>query len=101
MPGLLLSFAYDDAGRLCGVTREDDEESTRDRLLAALIGGPRSAGDLADELLEDDDEPPTPDRRERTLERLKKALQRMRREGWVVKDGTTRNVVWRLAERPR
>jgi len=101
VPGLLLSFAYDDAGRLCGVTREDDEESTRDRLLAALIGGPRSAGDLADELLEDDDEPPTPDRRERTLERLKKALQRMRREGWVVKDGTTRNVVWRLAERPR
>ena len=101
VPGLLLSFEYDADGRLCGVTREDDEESTRDRLLAALIGGPRSAGDLADELLEDDDEPPTPDRRERTLERLKKALQRMRREGWVVKEGTTRNVVWRLAERPR
>jgi YD repeat-containing protein len=101
VPGILLAFDYDADGRLCGVTREDDEESTRDRLLAALVGGPRSAGDLADELLEDDDEPPTPDRRERTLERLKKALQRMRREGWVLKDGTTRNVVWRLAERPR
>lgn len=101
VPGLLLSFEYDADGRLCGVTREDDEESTRDRLLAALVGGPRSAGDLADDLLEDDDEPPTPDRRERTLERLKKALQRMKKDGWVVKDGTTRNVVWRLAERPR
>ena len=101
VPGLLLTFAYDEAGRLCGVTREDDEESTRDRLLAALVGGPRSAGDLADELLEDDDEPPTLDRRDRTLERLKKALARMRREGWVTREGTPPRVVWRLAERPR
>jgi hypothetical protein len=99
VPGVLLSFAYDETGRLCGVTREDDEESTRDRLLAALISAPRSAGDLADELLEDDEDPPGPDRRERTVERVKKALARMAREGWVTREGRSPHIVWRLAEK--
>jgi hypothetical protein len=97
LPGILLRFEWSEDNRLVGVTREDDETSTRDWLLGALAGGPRDVGELVDELLEEDEEPPTIERRERTTERLKKALARMKKEGWVTKEGKTRNVRWSLA----
>ena len=101
--GVLLTFEYGLDGRLCGVQRDDDEESTRDWILAALIAGPRTVSALADELLEDAEEPPSDDRRARVKQRLAQALLRMKREGWVSKDGTTGpGVRWhlRLEDRP-
>lgn len=97
VPGILLAFAYGTDSRLCGVTREDDEESTRDWILAALVHGPRTVGALAEELLEDAEEPPTDDRKARVKQRLGQALLRMKREGWVTKEGNTgASVRWHL-----
>ena len=104
IPGVLLTFAYALDGRPCAVTREDDEESTREWLLAALVRGPRSVADMAEELLEETDEHVTDDARQRVKERLSKALRRLSIDGTVVKEGaaTGRNVRWSLRwETPR
>lgn len=99
--GILLTFTYAPDGRPCGATREDDEESTRDWLLAALIRGPRSVADMADELAEKQEDHTTADALERIKERLGKALNRMAKDGAVVKDGDRgRTVKWSLKWTP-
>ena len=96
IPGLLLTFEYDDSGRLCGVTRADDEEVTRDWILAALVPGPRSVADLTEELLAETEDS-TPGASERIKERLSQALRRMRRDGWVIRNGVSGpRVTWSL-----
>src|SRR5262249_27981647 len=55
VPGVLLRFDYADDGRPSNVTREDDEQETRDWLFLALKNGPRSVSDMAEELLEDEE----------------------------------------------
>lgn len=102
IPGILLTFTYGDDGRLAGVTREDDEESTREWLLAALIRGPRTMADLAEEALEEADEP-APGELDRIKERLGSALRRMHKQGWVDRSGASGpRVAWslRLDKRP-
>ena len=96
--GVLLGFTYGDDGRPCSVTREDDEESTREWLLAALVRGARTVSDLADEIAEESDEHVTADGRDRLKERLGKALRRMANDGSVERDGpaTGRGVKWSL-----
>lgn len=98
LAGVLLTFGYGDDGRPCSVTREDDEESTRDWLLAALVRGPRSVSDLADEIAEESDDHVTADGRDRAKARLSKTLRRMARDGSVTRDGpaTGRGVKWSL-----
>lgn len=94
--GVLLTISYGEDGRPCAVTREDDEESTRDWILGALAHGPRAVADLADDLVGELDDPAAGDL-DRAKERLNKALRRMAREGWVSKEGTTgRGVRWSL-----
>ena len=97
VPGILLTVEYGEDGRPCAVTREDDEEQTRERLLYMLRSEPRSVSDMADELLEDE-EHVSAERRDRTKETLGRALRRMARDGSVVRDGPAggRNVRWRL-----
>jgi hypothetical protein len=96
IPGLLLTFEYDEAGRLCGVTREDDEEVTRDWVLAALVHGPRSVADLAEDLLAETDDG-SPGAAERIKERLSQALRRMKKDGWVLRNGVSGpRVTWDL-----
>ena len=87
IPGVLLTVAYGTDGRPCAVVRADDDESTRDWLLGALVSGPRSMGDLADEMLAELDNPDAgePDR---IRSRLGRMLRRMAGEGWVEKLGT-------------
>jgi hypothetical protein len=86
LPGFLLTFDYGDDSRLCGVTREDDEESTREWLLAALVHGPRGVAEMVDELLEPE-ENVTTDMRDKAKERLGRTLRRMARDGTVERDG--------------
>lgn len=98
IPGVLLTVDYGDDGRPCAVTRADDQESTRDWILAGLIGGPRSVSDMADEVLADTENPSLGEL-DRIKERLGQALNRMRREGWVDRLGQSgRGVQWRLRE---
>lgn len=96
IPGLLLTFEYDDVGRLCGVTREDDEEATRDWILAGLVHGPRSVPDMAEDLIAETEDS-TPGALERTKERLSQALRRMKKDGWVIRNGVSGpRVTWSL-----
>ena len=96
IPGILLTFAYGDDGRPSSVVRADDEESTRDWILAALVGGPRTVGELAEDLLAEIPDPSTGEV-DRIRERLGQALRRMAREGWVSKSGTYgKGVRWEL-----
>ena len=103
MPGLLLTFHYGEDHRLREVEREDDEESTRDWLLLALVRGPRSVAEMAEEMVEDSEKLSDVDL-DHAKERLRHALSRMAREGWVTKEGTTGpRVRWALRlreERP-
>lgn len=100
IPGVLLTVDYGDDGRPCGITRANDEESTRDWLLAALVGGPRSTSDMAEDMLAETENPPTGEV-DRIKERIGRALQRMRHEGWVERIGKGgRGTQWQLRERP-
>jgi hypothetical protein len=100
IPGVLLTFAYGDDGRPCSAERADDDESTRDWLLAGLVGGPHSVGDLADEMMAELDDPPAGEF-DRVRERIGRALTRMARDGWVEKVGTRgRGASWTLRIRP-
>jgi hypothetical protein len=97
IPGLLLTFRYGEDNRLCNALREDDEESTRDWLLLALVRGPRSVAAMAEELLEEAGDVATDDALGRVKQRLGQTLLRMKRDGSVTKEGTTgRGVTWRL-----
>jgi hypothetical protein len=100
IPGVLLTFTYSETGVLVGVERADDEESTRDWLLAALVHFPRAVADMAEEM-HDAMENPAPGEAERIKERLGRALRRMAHEGWVRKvEKSGRAGLWALAERP-
>jgi hypothetical protein len=99
LAGVLLTFSYGQDGRPFDVTREDDEQSTRDFLLEALRVGPRSVAEMADDLLEVvEDEPITEERRARAMERLRQGLRRLRIDGLADRDGpaTGRGVRWHL-----
>lgn len=100
IPGVLLTITYGDDGRPSAVDRTDDEETTRDALLAALVHGPRSIAELAEEAL-DETESAAPGELERIKERLRRALHRMAREGWVERLGPPggRGVRWALRVR--
>jgi hypothetical protein len=94
VPGLLLAFDFDADGRPCSVTRHDDEQDTRSWLLAALEDGPKTMAELA-ELAMAEEEYATAEMTERAKERLGTALNRMRREGLVTREGTSgRSVRW-------
>jgi hypothetical protein len=100
IPGILLTITYGDDGRPCAVTREDDEESTRDWILGALVHGPRSVADMAEDMLDETDQV-TAGELDRIKERLGRALRRMAREGWVERlGGAGRGARWALRERP-
>ena len=100
IPGILLSIEYADDGRPCAVERADDEESTRDWILAALVHGARSVPAMAEEVVAElDDEPPAGEL-DRTKAMLGRALNRMAREGWVERlGGKGRGASWQLRER--
>jgi hypothetical protein len=94
IPALLFEFEYDKLGCLCGVRCEDDETNTWNWLQAALMDGPRTVDDMADEMAEFDSE-----RLEvavpRAKERIRKTLGRKRRLGLVHKTGG-RGAPWAL-----
>lgn len=95
--GILLTVHYGADGRPCAVEREDDEETTREWILAALVRTPRTVPDLAEELLEESEEPASPDLVRRTEERLGRTLRRLAREGLAAKAGKDgRAVRWSL-----
>jgi hypothetical protein len=100
IPGVLLVVDYGDDGRPCGVTRSDDDESTRDWLLGALVSGPRTVAGLAEDMLDDVDSPATGEA-DRIKERLSRTLRRMARDGWVERLGPPggRSVQWALRTR--
>jgi hypothetical protein len=87
VPGLLLSFGYSEDNRLVRATREDDDASTRDWVLRALLGGPLTIADLVALEAEEVAEYLSAEATERAKSRLGKALYRMKGEGWVVKAG--------------
>ena len=100
IPGVLLTVSYGDDGRPDAVHRDDDETTTRDWLLAALVHGPRSVPDLADEVIADLEAPPSGEV-DRAKERLGRALLRMSKEGWVERvGGAGRGAQWQLRVRP-
>lgn len=100
IPGVLLTVTYGDDGRPTAVDREDDEENTRDWILAALVHGPRSVVDMAEELVADLDTAPIGEL-DRAKERLGKAVRRMAKDGWVERiGGATRGATWQLRVRP-
>jgi hypothetical protein len=99
IPGILLTFQYGDDHLPHAVTREDDDESTRDWVLGYLAHGPASIADMAEDVVAQMDEGGSGDV-ERVRERLKRACYRMTREGWLDKLGTRgRGVTYRLRER--
>jgi hypothetical protein len=96
--GVLLSFGYDQADRLCDAVREDDDEVTRDWILGALLNRSRTVQEMSASMLEEMDEPPTPELVKRTENRLDHALRRMDREGWVGRAGKAGSAnLWALA----
>jgi hypothetical protein len=97
IPGVLLTFGYGDDGRPCSAERADDDESTRDWILAALVGGPLGVSAMAAEMLAEHDDPASGEL-ERIKERIGRNLHRMSRDGWVERIGPAggRNVVWSL-----
>jgi hypothetical protein len=100
IPGVLLTFEYGPDQRLAAVTRDDDDESSRDWILAYLVAGPRTVAEMAEEMIADVDDP-SPGELDRIKERLRRVVRRMAGEGWVDKLGTTgAKVQWALRERP-
>ncbi len=87
VPGILLRFGYADDGRLASAIREDDDESTRDWILAALYGGPKTVSELVALESEELGEYLDAAAMDRAKARLGKALYRMKNDGWVTKAG--------------
>lgn len=83
---ILLSFEYDERGRLCGVRREDDESSTRAWVTDALASGPRTVDALAEEMAETEDGPHAA-AVARAKDRIRQTLGRMRHADLVHKTG--------------
>jgi len=94
--GVLLSFVYEDGKRLSDVTRDDDDESTREWLLLALLRESRTVEDMAEELAEQSAEEVTGAELERMKSRLRQALGRMKREGIADKQSKKRGSPWML-----
>jgi hypothetical protein len=90
----LLRFIYQD-NVLIDVERSDDEQNARDWLTTALLAGPRTVDELADELAESFDEY-TPQAVERAKARLRQALGRMKHDKLAEKTSAKRNSPWRL-----
>jgi hypothetical protein len=99
IPAVLLSFSYDPEDRLCAVRREDDETTTRAWVTDALMGGPRTVDDLAEELADLDDGPHA-EAVLRAKELVRKTLGRMRHSHLVHKTGG-RGAPWALGAPPR
>jgi hypothetical protein len=98
IPAVLLKFAYDTAGRLCGVTREDDETTTRAWITNALANGPRTVDDMAEELAADAEGSFTA-ATSSAKDRLRQALNRLKRSRLVHKTGG-RGAPWALGAAP-
>lgn len=97
--GVMLTFEYGDDSRLSAVLREDDDENTRDWIMAALAGGQRSVADMAEDMLGEMDQSP-PGELERIKERIGRSCRRMMGEGWLDKLGKSgRSVQWALKVR--
>ena len=69
--------------------RADDEESTREWLLATLADGPKTVAAMAQDLYETL-ESPSANEVDRIKERLSKSLNRMKKAGDVVRTGVSR-----------
>jgi AAA domain-containing protein len=96
---LLFSFDYDPlSNQLIAAKKEDDEVVTRAWLIDALVQGPRTTKDLADELSDLMDDT-TDAERKATHERLKKMLGRMRKAGDVHLTGS-KGSPWSLGASP-
>lgn len=97
IPGVLLSFLYGEDGRPSLSVRDNDEENTREWLHIALMAGPRTVAELAEEMLAELDEPPSGEA-ERIRDRLGRMLRRMKRDGTVEMIGTkgSRSAAWTL-----
>jgi hypothetical protein len=93
--GVLLTFEYE-GNVLRDVVREDDEETTREWLLVALLREPRSVEDLAEDLAEESLRETTGAEIERIKARLRQALGRMKFDGLAAKQTTKRNSPWML-----
>ena len=101
--GCVLTVTYGEDGRPREVLREDDDESTREWLYAALVRGPRSVADLAEEMMEETEKFTGADL-DRIKERLGQQLYRMKKDAAVDRFGTTgRGVRWglRYTEQPQ
>jgi hypothetical protein len=98
---VLLSFHYDETDQLCGVRREDDEQVTRDWLTTALMEGPRTVEDLAEDMVDmDGSGQPHATALGRAKDRIRQTLGRMRSAGQVHKVGG-RGTPWALGCPPR
>lgn len=94
--GVLLHFEYADGKRLSDVSREDDDESTREWLLLALLREARTVEDMADELAEQSGEEVSATDLERIKARLRQALGRMKHDGIAGRQSKKRGSAWML-----
>jgi hypothetical protein len=97
VPSILLTFHYDDGQRLCSVTREDDEQATRTWLMDTLAQGPQSVEDLAELMVDSDDEGPIEAAMARAKETIRRTLGRMRKAGLAHK-AAGRGSPWALGD---
>ena len=93
--GVLLTFEYE-GNVLRDVVRDDDEETTREWLLVALLREAKAVEELAEELAEESPREVTGAEVERIKARLRQALGRMKLDGMAVKQTTKRNSPWML-----
>jgi YD repeat-containing protein len=87
----LLTFEYDDDGRLASVTREDDDKSHRERLLSVLSAGPATLREVAERIAEEFEELLSDADMDRLLATIRQAAHRARRDGLVDYSGKTRD----------
>jgi len=86
VPGVLLTFAYDQ-NTLASVVQEDDDESTRDWVLAALYKDAQTISELVTREAEETGEYLNEQDMDRAKQRLGKAIYRMKADGWLVHAG--------------
>jgi hypothetical protein len=95
IPGILLTFRYDELGRLCGAVREDDERATRAWIADILTEGPQTVEELAELMAESGDDGATEAAEARAKETIRRTLGRMRKAGLAHKTGG-RGAPWAL-----